>query len=121
PMGIDKNTAFDTWRSTMTLRALRSTAFVLTLAAAPVFAQPGSAPAAQSRSADAQRPSDAAPGQTFKECRNCPEMIVLPAGTFTMGSLPEDPMRRDNERQQEITFTRPFAMATTPVTWNQWE
>ena len=26
------------------------------------------------------------PGRTFRECRNCPEMIVLPAGTFTAGS-----------------------------------
>ena len=25
------------------------------------------------------------PGEKFKECRNCPEMIVVPAGTFMMG------------------------------------
>src|SRR5690606_25967799 len=91
------------------------TAFILALAAGPVLAQPGSAPAAKPQA------PEATPGRTFKECRKCPELVVLPAGTFTMGSPQDDPMRRDNERQQEITFERPFAMSTTPVTWNQWE
>ncbi|HSC14149.1 MAG TPA: formylglycine-generating enzyme family protein, partial [Gammaproteobacteria bacterium] len=61
------------------------------------------------------------PGQTFKECRNCPEMTVLPAGKVTIGSPPEEPLRRDNEPQKEIVFARPFAIATTAVTWDQWE
>ena len=26
------------------------------------------------------------PGDSFKECRDCPEMIVVPAGRFMMGS-----------------------------------
>ncbi len=95
--------------------ALHSTVFVLTLAAGPVLAQPGPTSGAAVQSEAWM------PGETFTQCRNCPEMIVLPAGTFTMGSPPDDPMRRDNERQQEITFERPFAMSTTPVTWNQWE
>jgi formylglycine-generating enzyme required for sulfatase activity len=61
------------------------------------------------------------PGQTFTECRNCPDMIVVPAGRFTMGSPPDEPDRRDSERQQEITFARPFALSRTAVTWDQWE
>ena len=62
-----------------------------------------------------------APGQTFTDCRHCPEMIVLPAGEFLMGSPPDEPERRDNEPQHQVTIPRPFAMSTTPVTWNQWE
>jgi len=61
------------------------------------------------------------PGETFKECRNCPEMIVLPPGTFSMGSPADEPLRRDNERQQEISIPGAFAMSRTPVTWDQWE
>jgi formylglycine-generating enzyme required for sulfatase activity len=61
------------------------------------------------------------PGQTFKECRNCPEMVVLPPGRFVMGSPPDEPLRRDNERQQEVTLPRAFALAKTAVTWDQWE
>ena len=61
------------------------------------------------------------PGQTFTECRNCPQMMVLPAGKVTIGSPADEPLRRENEPQKEITFARPFAMATTAVTWDQWE
>lgn len=27
------------------------------------------------------------PGTVFKDCKDCPEMVVLPAGSFTMGTL----------------------------------
>ena len=60
-------------------------------------------------------------GATFKDCRNCPEMIVLPAGSFVMGSPADEPLRRDNEPQQRITISQPFAMSRTAVTWDQWE
>jgi formylglycine-generating enzyme required for sulfatase activity len=65
--------------------------------------------------------ADGTPGHTFKECRNCPEMVVLPGGTFTIGSPADEPLRRDNEPQMVISFSRPFAMARTAVTWDQWE
>jgi formylglycine-generating enzyme required for sulfatase activity len=60
-------------------------------------------------------------GDTFKECRNCPEMVVLPAGKVVIGSPPDEPLHRENEVQKEITFARPFALAKTAVTWDQWE
>ena len=60
-------------------------------------------------------------GQHVKECRNCPELVVLPAGSFMMGSPPDEPERRDTEPQHRVRFARPFAIAVTPVTWNQWE
>lgn len=62
-----------------------------------------------------------APGDTFTDCRNCPEMIVLPAGEFLMGSPASEPERRENEPQHRVTIARPFAMSRTPVTWKQWE
>ncbi len=61
------------------------------------------------------------PGQHIKECRNCPDMVVLPAGSFVMGSPPDEPERRDTEPQHRVTIARPFAVAATPITWNQWE
>jgi formylglycine-generating enzyme required for sulfatase activity len=61
------------------------------------------------------------PGEKFKECRNCPEMIVVPAGTFTMGSPASDPDHQANEVLQKITFARRFAAGVTEVTWDQWE
>jgi len=72
----------------------------------------------------AQRVHDAVmtkPGEVFRECRNCPEMVVLPAGSVVIGSPPEEPLRRENEPQKEITIAHSFALARTPVTWDQWE
>ena len=34
------------------------------------------------------------PGHVLKECRNCPELVVVPAGTFMMGSPADEPERR---------------------------
>jgi formylglycine-generating enzyme required for sulfatase activity len=48
-------------------------------------------------------------------------MTVLPAGEFMMGSPADEPERRDNEPQHQVTITRAFALSTTPVTWDQWE
>lgn len=33
------------------------------------------------------------PGTTFRDCSNCPEMVVIPAGEFLMGSSAEDTER----------------------------
>jgi formylglycine-generating enzyme required for sulfatase activity len=30
------------------------------------------------------------PGSIFRDCPDCPEIVVIPAGTFTMGSTPEE-------------------------------
>ena len=60
-------------------------------------------------------------GEHLRECRNCPELIVLPAGNFTMGSPPAEPEREEDEPQRRVRIARPFAMAIAPVTWSQWE
>ena len=75
--------------------------------------------AAQARQSASRAPLKS--GQTLKECRNCPEMIVIPAGSFMMGSPADEPERRENERHHRQTIARSFAMAKTEVTWDQWE
>jgi formylglycine-generating enzyme required for sulfatase activity len=60
-------------------------------------------------------------GDKFHECRNCPQMLVLPAGEFQMGSPASEPERRENEPQHRVTIPRAFALSATAVTWNQWE
>jgi len=61
------------------------------------------------------------PGATFKECRNCPDMVVIPPGSFTIGSPADEPDRRDNEPQKKVTVARAYAIGKTEVTWDQWE
>jgi formylglycine-generating enzyme required for sulfatase activity len=81
--------------------------------------------AAELHSAQGQKPATLKPalkaGQTFKECRNCPEMVVVPAGVFMMGSPANEPERRENEPQHKVSISRAFAIGKTEVTWDQWE
>ena len=49
------------------------------------------------------------------------EMVLIPAGTFMMGSPESEEVRLDNETQHEVTLTNPFFMEKYPVTQEQWE
>jgi len=51
-------------------------------------------------------------GQTF---------VIIPKGSFMMGSPTDEPKRDDDERQHRVTITRPFYMQTTEVTQKQWK
>jgi formylglycine-generating enzyme required for sulfatase activity len=59
-------------------------------------------------------------GQTFRDCATCPELVVVPAGSFTMGS-PENEADRSSDEgpQHTVTFTRPFAMGKYEVTYGE--
>lgn len=73
------------------------------------------------------------PGATFKECPDCPVMVIIPAGSYQMG---EKGLYRfhgyqgsSGEGEQEeirsepvhlVTFAHPFAMGQAEITNNQW-
>ena len=61
-----------------------------------------------------------APGAEFRDCPNCPEMVVLPAGAFVMGS-PNSEKYRGTEAQHPVTIRKPFAVGKYEVTFDQWE
>lgn len=46
--------------------------------------------------------------------------MLIPAGTFTMGSPADEEGRKRNETQHEVTIGKPFYMQTTEVTVKQW-
>jgi formylglycine-generating enzyme required for sulfatase activity len=58
----------------------------------------------------------------FKECENCPEMVVVPSGSFTMGS-PASEEGRGNEEgpQHSVTLAKPFAVGRFAVTFDEWD
>ena len=52
------------------------------------------------------------PNDSFKECAACPQMIVVPAGSFTMGSpASESGHQNDEAPQHAVMFARLFAVA----------
>ena len=60
------------------------------------------------------------PGEIFKECRDCPQMIVVPAGRFTMGS-PEGQGDNAEHPRHEVLIARPFAAAKFELTFDEWD
>ena len=63
------------------------------------------------------------PGATFRECaKKCPEMVVVPAGSFRMGSPDNEAGRYNNEGPvRTVTIAKPFAVGKFEVTWDDWE
>ncbi len=62
------------------------------------------------------------PGDEFSECQDCPEMVVLPAGNFLMGSSAGEVGRQDIEGpQRQVTINYEFAVSRTEVTFDQWD
>jgi formylglycine-generating enzyme required for sulfatase activity len=49
------------------------------------------------------------------------QFVHIPPGTFQMGSPEGEKDRWDNEKQHQVTLSRPFYLQTTPVTQGQWE
>jgi formylglycine-generating enzyme required for sulfatase activity len=52
----------------------------------------------------------------FKECPECPVMLGIPGGTFTMGSPPNEPGRFDTEGPQHDVTVKAFALGKYNVT-----
>jgi formylglycine-generating enzyme required for sulfatase activity len=61
-------------------------------------------------------------GQSFRDCPDCPEMVVVPAGSFTMGS-PESEAEHDRNEgpQHRVTFAKPFAVGMFSVSYSEWD
>jgi formylglycine-generating enzyme required for sulfatase activity len=65
-------------------------------------------------------PADSAvpePGEIFRDCADCPEMVVVPAGEFSMGSgetVYEKP-------EHKVVIDSPFAIGRREVTFEEWD
>jgi formylglycine-generating enzyme required for sulfatase activity len=56
-------------------------------------------------------------GETLRDCEECPEMVVIPAGEFDMGSndtIMEKPIHR-------VAIRRPIAIGRREITFAEWD
>ena len=61
-------------------------------------------------------------GEVFRDCDVCPEMVVVPAGSFKMGSPETEEGRRENEGpQRQVTIGYAFAVGVYEVTFDEWD
>lgn len=58
-----------------------------------------------------------AAADTFRDCPDCPDMVIIPPGSFNMGS---DTGHADELPIHHVTIKRTFALGRTEVTQAQW-
>jgi formylglycine-generating enzyme required for sulfatase activity len=72
------------------------------------------------------------PMETFRECHDCPELVVGPSGSFTMGSADGMPFKfmvgllgSDQKAEfpalHRVTIKQTFAAGRMPVTFAEWD
>ena len=62
------------------------------------------------------------PGWEFRDCPECPEMVVIPKGSFIMGSSEGEPERAADEGpQHEVTIGYGLAVGKFEVTFAEWD
>jgi formylglycine-generating enzyme required for sulfatase activity len=68
------------------------------------------------------------PRDSFRECADaqgkdyCPIMVVVPAGSFLMGSPPSEKGRSANEGpQHQVTIAKAFAVSKFELTFDEWD
>jgi formylglycine-generating enzyme required for sulfatase activity len=60
------------------------------------------------------------PGTAFRDCDDCPEMIVVPAGSFTIGAPGNEVDRTEAEGPpRQLRFDHPFAVGRFEITRGQ--
>ena len=86
----------------------------------PPEVEPTPAPVVQSTPTPqpTRTPDRYAVGSTFTDCTGCPEMVVLPSGSFQMGSNDGE---SDEKPVHTVRIGNKFAVSKFEITWSQWE
>jgi formylglycine-generating enzyme required for sulfatase activity len=74
-------------------------------------------PASADVVAQRDQPPSLDPGEIFRDCEACPELVVVPPGDFTMGSN-DTPYEKP---EHAITIRRSFAIGRREVTFAEWD
>lgn len=61
-------------------------------------------------------------GRVFRDCARCPEMVIVPSGSYRMGSPGSEEDRDDNEGpRQDVRIDYRFAVGLFEVTFDEWD
>ena len=61
-------------------------------------------------------------GRVFRDGPACPEMVVVPGGSFMMGTSPSEEGRDGDEGPvHRVTISEPFAVGVYAVTFDEWD
>ncbi len=60
-------------------------------------------------------------GEVFRDCEVCPEMVVVPPGSFMMGSPESDGEAIGETPLHRVTIDYPFAVGVYEVTFEEWD
>ena len=55
-------------------------------------------------------------GTSFRDCAECPEMVIVPAGTFMIGGS-----SASNTPRYQVMIEQPFAVGVYEVTFEEWD
>jgi formylglycine-generating enzyme required for sulfatase activity len=62
------------------------------------------------------------PKDSFRECDVCPEMVVVPKGSFTMGTpIGEVDRAKGEDPLHRVTLARPFAVGRFSISFDEWD
>ena len=60
------------------------------------------------------------PGETFQDCDECPKMVVIPSGRFTMGSPAREGGSKNERPMRRVRIDYRFAVGVYEVTFAEW-
>jgi formylglycine-generating enzyme required for sulfatase activity len=110
------------WKPLAAIGAVVAIVLVFFVRYAGQESQPGPVTAPAQSSVQGKRALERSPttltaGQIFRDCDQCPEMVVVPAGNFMMGSPKTEVGRFDPEGPQHpVTIATSFALGKYEVT-----
>lgn len=62
------------------------------------------------------------PGESFSDCDGCPEMVVIPSGSFVLGSRLDELGRAGDEGPaRTVNIGYQLAIGKYEVTWDEWD
>ena len=60
-------------------------------------------------------------GERFRDCPECPEMVVVASGTFRMGAPESETSSKNDERPVHTVSVRSFSVGVYEVTFAEWD